>query len=306
MTDQTPQSPGEDLAGHLAKAHADVETGNYLEALACAQRAKDLEPNNIYVLALEKQIEQLIELSEGDGLTDEQRSDILESIPGIIDRAVEGPPPEEPDDEAAIGEAAPAPKANRADREAALEWLKNQYFQHAHDYVRKGEYNNALAEIRRVFIIESTNETAKQFERHIVELAELHSEIPAVPSPAAAAVVSPPPPPPLKTVEAAPRQEADRREPPKPRSRTFTVILVGIILVAMAFIGYGLIQLWLRDNMTRPTQTRPEVLTPQRETYHHEEKKASPPAAPEVREQMPDSSRDSTGARTDSSTSSGN
>ncbi|MGB6120996.1 MAG: hypothetical protein WBG80_03725, partial [Bacteroidota bacterium] len=65
MTDQTPQSPGEDFAGYLAKAHADVETGNYLEALAFAQKAKDLEPKNIYVLALEKQIEQLVELSEG-------------------------------------------------------------------------------------------------------------------------------------------------------------------------------------------------------------------------------------------------
>ncbi|MGB2957439.1 MAG: hypothetical protein WBD30_00975 [Bacteroidota bacterium] len=307
MTDQTPQSPGEDFAGYLAKAHADVETGNYLEALAFAQKAKDLEPKNIYVLALEKQIEQLVELSEGNALTDEQRTDILESIPGIIDRAVEGPPPDEPDEEQAVREAQPAPRADRADREAALEWLKNQYFQHAHDYVRKGEYDNALAEIRRVFIIDSANETAKQFEHHILELADLHRELPVGQESAEPSAKPPPPPQPPapKIPEPVQVQVADQKEPPKPRRRWYMVVVVGIILVAMAFIGYVLIQLWMRENVSKPTRTEEEVLTPQPEIYYQEGQQAAEPrpAPQEELQQSADSSRDSTSTRVDTSTS---
>jgi tetratricopeptide (TPR) repeat protein len=303
MTDQRPQSPDEDFAGYLTKARAEVEAGNYLEGLAFAQKAKGLEPKNIYVLALEKQIEQLVELSAGNALTDEQRTDILESIPGIIDRAVEGPPPEDPDEGQPVTEPEPPSEDNRADREAALEWLKNQYFQHAHDYVRKGEYDNALAEIRRVFIIDPRNTTAKQFEKHILELADLHKE-----HPAGQVSVEPPPkspvPPAAESAKPPQARKADQKQTSKPRRRKSTVVIVGIILVAMAFIGYVLIQLWLREDVSMPTTAEPEVLTPQPKIYYQEGQLATEPR-PSEPIQPADSLRDSTGARVDTVASSG-
>jgi tetratricopeptide (TPR) repeat protein len=316
MNDSPSRSTANQFSGYLEQSHTDVEAGKYLEALASAQKAKDLEPKNIYVLALEKQIEQLIELSAGNALTDEQRTDILESIPGIIDRAIEGAPPEEPSDEGReVSEPRPVREGGREDRAAALEWLKNQYFQQAHDFVQEGEYDNALAEIRRVFIIEAENETAKQFEKHILELADLHREIPAPPVPPPAAPAPParpaespavsesPASPSVETVKAETRQQAEKA---RPRRRGFTVLIVGIILVAMAFIGYGLIQLWLRENVEPSPRTEPpEVLSPQPEIYYNEDAQTTARSTDRASQPV-DSTRDSTQARRDTSDSPGN
>jgi len=159
------------IAGYLSGARSQTEAGNFKEALATLKEAKNLEPRNIYILAFEKQVEQLIELAEMNILTDEHRSDILESIPGIIERALEGKAgaPGGPSLEARA-----ALEREREEKAAALEWLKNQYFQHAHEYVRKGEYQNALTEIRRVYIIEPANRIAKDFEQQIEQLISLH------------------------------------------------------------------------------------------------------------------------------------
>ncbi len=164
------------IARHLSDAQAQTEAGKYREALATLKQAKALQPLNIYILAFEKQVEQLIEFAEMNILTDEQKSDILESIPGIMERALE-PPATEGKASASGGPSAETRASLEREREekaAALEWLKNQYFQHAHEYVRKGEYQNALAEIRRVYIIDPANRIAKDFEQQIEQLLSLH------------------------------------------------------------------------------------------------------------------------------------
>jgi len=155
----------------LSDAHTRAEAGEYRESLVVVREAKALEPRNIYILAFEKQVEQLAELSDMKILSDDQRTDILESLPGIIERASEisSAPP----DAGPAMDTRTELNKEKEERAAALEWLKNQYFQHAHEYVRKGEYQHALAEIRRVYIIDPNNKIAKDFEKQIDQLISL-------------------------------------------------------------------------------------------------------------------------------------
>jgi TonB family protein len=166
-----PSEKATPVVAKLSDAHTRAEAGEYRESLAVVREAKALEPRNIYILAFEKQVEQLAELSDMKILSDDQRTDILESLPGIIERASEisSAPP----DSARAPDTRTELNKEKEERAAALEWLKNQYFQHAHEYVRKGEYQHALAEIRRVYIIDPNNTIAKDFEKQIDQLISL-------------------------------------------------------------------------------------------------------------------------------------
>ena len=153
------------LEQHLTEAQTRAEKGDYASAVKAVAEAKTLAPKNIYVLAFEKQVELLSALAAAKSLTDEQRTDILESIPSIIERALESSlSPGAPAGIPALKSGGDATKEKK-EKAAALEWLKNQYFQHAHEYIRKGEYQNALAEIRRVYIIDPSNSIARDFEK---------------------------------------------------------------------------------------------------------------------------------------------
>jgi tetratricopeptide (TPR) repeat protein len=162
-----------DLEHHLSEAQTRAEKGEYAAAVKAVQEAKSLAPKNVYVLAFEKQAEQLSALDAAKSLTEEQRMDILESIPSIIERALESSlTPGTPTSISALKPGGDATKEKR-DKAAALEWLKNQYFQHAHEYIRKGEYQHALSEIRRVYIIDPANSIAREFEKQFEALDSL-------------------------------------------------------------------------------------------------------------------------------------
>ncbi len=156
------------LREQLDQTRSLAETGRYGQALDVIRSLKANHARNVYILAFERQLEQLNELSQQGTLTEEQKLDILESFPGISERALAGGSID-------TFQQAPEGQAER-DKVAALEWLKNQYFQHAHEYVRKGEYQNALAEIRRVYVIEPENRIAPEFEQQIVELSRLRAQ----------------------------------------------------------------------------------------------------------------------------------
>jgi tetratricopeptide (TPR) repeat protein len=163
------------VAEKLTEAQTKTEAGTYDDALAVVRTAKALEPRNVYILAFERQIEQLIELTRSHLVTDEQRTDILDSIPGIVEKAADAEASELVTRQVVENAQSRAASLEREQKEkaAALEWLKNQYFQHAHDYVNKGEYEHALTEIRRVYIIDPANVTAKEFEEQIEQLVLL-------------------------------------------------------------------------------------------------------------------------------------
>jgi TonB family protein len=263
--ENTPPSP---LAGQLSDAQGMVESGNFKDALALLKQAKALDPRNIYVLAFEKQVEQLVEFSEMNILTDEQRTDILESIPGIIQRALEASSAEAPE---ALAERQQALEQEREERSAALEWLKNQYFQHAHEYVRKGEYTHALAEIRRVYIIDPSNKIAEDFERQIEQLIALRkvqtipktpprpafapSAGPASDRPAVVLPARPPVRPEAVTRAASPVASPPAREPEKetPRKRISTGLAIGVVLAVVVILLAAYYFLWRRPSAPPPS-----------------------------------------------------
>jgi len=174
ITDISGQKPGASLADQLQDASTLAGHGEYAAALQQVRSVKSVQPENIYVLAFERQVEQLLELTEGGTITEEQRTDILESIPGIVERAIEQPNTRPSD--MTSPERHTAQEASTEERSAALTWLKNQYFQHAHDYVQKGQFSHALTEIQRVFIIDPNNGTARDFEKQIQKLLDLKQQ----------------------------------------------------------------------------------------------------------------------------------
>jgi TonB family protein len=248
MSDTTENQAQTPAVLKLADAQAKTEAGQFGDALKVVREAKALEPRNIYILAFEKQIEQLVELSEAKLLSDEQRSDIIESLPGIIERATESS--NAPSSAVPVSDTRSELDREREERAAALEWLKNQYFQHAHEYVRKGEYQHALAEIRRVFIIDPNNKIAKDFEKQIDQLISLR-KVQATPRTQTAPSAYP-------GGEAHPRTdaaglrpagaEAAETKPKKPLNYTVIIaIVLTLIAVSIAFYYFQ-----RREKMMKP------------------------------------------------------
>lgn len=155
----------------LGEARDHAGSGAIQEALTTIRKARGLDPSNVFILAFERQIEQIQEHLASGTLTDEQRKDIIDSLGGIVANATaaEEPPAAAPD---AAGQPEPAPEQREQVR-AARQWLKNQYLQRAHSYVLKKEYDKALSEIRRVFIIDDRDRFAREFELKVLQMLEL-------------------------------------------------------------------------------------------------------------------------------------
>ena len=258
------------LERQLSEAATQAEQGNYEAALKAVRAAKSLAPRNVYVLAFERQAEQLNELHTSKALTDEQRTDILESIPSIIERALEST--RSPGSATDISALRPGELSqDKKEKAAALEWLKNQYFQHAHEYIRKGQYDHALAEIRRVFIIDPENSIARDFEKQFESLARMkRGDSAPAPAPPTVAI-------PLSQVTGA-AQDADStpmmteewsspqhlareaprsvratgKPPAKPRGITF---LVTLIVIALCVLGALLYYYYQRNIYKKPAVT---------------------------------------------------
>ena len=171
----------------IAEAQDDIGQKAYVQALIAIRKAKVLDVTNIYMLAFERQVEQLNDLTSSGTLTDEQRTDILDSLPGIIEQAKSTQAP------LATPETADAERRSTPEQleqmRAARQWLKNQYFQRTHEHVKKQEYTRALSEVRRVFVIDKDDLFAHEFERKIVQMQELQKQKP--PAPAEVPPVSP-------------------------------------------------------------------------------------------------------------------
>lgn len=171
----------------IAEAQDDIGQKAYVQALTAIRKAKVLDVTNIYMLAFERQVEQLNDLTSSGTLTDEQRTDILDSLPGIIEQAKSTQAP------LATPETADAERRSTPEQleqmRAARQWLKNQYFQRTHEHVKKQEYTRALSEVRRVFVIDKDDLFAHEFERKIVQMQELQKQKP--PEPAEVPPVSP-------------------------------------------------------------------------------------------------------------------
>jgi len=150
------------VVDRLHEVQQKAESGKFTDALAIIKEVKAADAKNIYLIAIEKQIAKLCDSS----LAEEIRSGIVKSLPSMLDRAI--------GDIQRRASAAKPDESQKEQKEAALEKLKSQYFQRADDYVEKHEYQRALEEIRRIYIIEPGSIVAKEYEQKIEQLAVLH------------------------------------------------------------------------------------------------------------------------------------
>jgi len=190
MSDSHPPSTQSSDPEYIRNAGEAAKNGNYADALAIIKTAKAIHPRNIYLIALEVQIEKLIPSGEKT-LTDAQRREIINFLPSLINRAIENVAREKPSlqhIQAAPGNEQQKDALKRR-KELAVEKLKRQYFDQADEYVKQGNCENALAEIRRIHILDPSDRVATEYEEKITQLLELRG------------MESPPEPPPRPAVE---------------------------------------------------------------------------------------------------------
>jgi len=162
-----------------------VNAGKYADALKVIRTAKNSHPRNIYIIALEKQVERLSILSQSGRLTRQMKDEILGSLPGLVDRATfeiedHDLPPRAP----AAPTPTPRPPAivnEKPAKDPVANNLKQQYFDQAERFITRGAYDNAMAEIRRIQMIDPENELAKEIEEKILKLAEKRLKGPSAP-----------------------------------------------------------------------------------------------------------------------------
>lgn len=161
-----------DLASHrLPELFPLLLEEQYAEAADILRSARHADPRNIYLIALDKQLERLRAFAT-DPRDVSRKSEILQSLPVLIERATERFRVRSPQD-APILPLSPPPAESRGE---AVEKLKKRYFHHADEQLRKGNYDAALVEIRRVFILEPENRVAIQYERTIRQLKGAEGE----------------------------------------------------------------------------------------------------------------------------------
>jgi protein TonB len=164
------------IIDRLQDVQRKAEASNFAEALAAMKEVKAADTKNIYLIAIEKQIAKLSDPT----LQTENRAAIIKSLHPMINRAIS---------DVQRHTAAPKPEeSQKVQKEAALEKLKSQYFQRSDDYVEKKEYQRALEEIRRIYIIEPGSVVAKEYEKKIEQLAALHARAESPVAPVAEAV----------------------------------------------------------------------------------------------------------------------
>ncbi len=146
-----------------------AEDGKCEEALRTIRAELEHHRRSVFLLALEHQVEQLKEYTRDEPRTEMQRLDILDSLPGLIEKAAEHP-------EITVDRHSPSPTPHPDEQEAARRWLTSQYLQHAYRYFLERHYTRALTEVRRVFILEPANPLARTLESRIDAMLAGHEE----------------------------------------------------------------------------------------------------------------------------------
>jgi protein TonB len=185
------------IEDRLREVYEKTDAREYAEALDTLEMARATDPGNIYVAALRRQLDGLLSLSQADELTEDQRRELMEPMPGIIDCAVRDNHRQHPSDPparaareevAAEPDAAPAETAGghgleTGDVSKELEALKLLYFQRASKFVMKGEYEQALAEVRRVFVVDPENTIAREYASRVEHLLQHARRLASEPMP---------------------------------------------------------------------------------------------------------------------------
>ena len=180
------------IEDRLRDVYEKTDSREYAEALDALEAARSSDPGNIYLAALKRQLDALLSLSQADDLTEDRRHEFMEPMQGIIECAVRDNQRQnrtgttdlprrqsgmaQPGVPSPVGESESASShaSDAGDVQNELEALKLLYFQRASKLVMKGEYEQALAEVRRVFVVDPENTIAREYAsrvEHIIEHA---------------------------------------------------------------------------------------------------------------------------------------
>jgi hypothetical protein len=222
----------------LKEAEEKTKGGDYRSALTAVRKAKALDQGNVFLLALERQVEQIGDLAMTGTLTEAQKIDILDSVPRLIGQSTNS------DSVLAQGASEQSAEDLLEARTAAGRWLKNQYFQRSHDYVRSGDYEHALMELRKIFSIDDQDKVAREFEMKIMQMLELKRHQPPV-------LQSEVPAPPVRR-PGEPADEETGQESRPGIARSGRRILLYAIGLTMAAVVLAVVYFWNRHQSPPP------------------------------------------------------
>ena len=277
-----------------------AESGQFADALIRLRKIKPLYPRNTFLVALEKQLERLLVLPRDAEPSGAQKKDLLSSLPGLVQGAVDSLRQQSP---AQVRPATPPPKAERSDRDAARSQLKEQYFQHADEYLKKGAYGSALVEIRRVKIIAPDDPTVIEYERTIRQLVDLqqrtgvktHDADPQAmseaDSPRTGVEASPTPAPPVREYDSvivplAPPAGGHDAEPcfaPRRKSRAVPIVLFIILTICIAVAALAIFS---NPDQTDPVSGSDQPTGPDQSSVTQQPQPAGPTTDPAARTAM--------------------
>jgi TonB family protein len=259
----------DDLGFAVDQAHA----GNFNEALRLIGRAKIVDPRNIFVIALEKQISRL----RSGGMLPREKMEILQSLPGLVERARA--------DSERRGVAPQAKGQVHApavdEKQAKLRLVLEQYFLHADEWMARGDYDVALKEIERVVLIDPGNVRAREYRSRIDQARQGGNGKAASPSAEAAPTLHPVPvSAPVAPLPESPSLSVREKEVRKKKSPLVLSLAIGIAVIVLGIAAI----VSLPTKQSQPlTVNEPPAPPPQEQLAPVEKAQPEPQvAAPEV------------------------
>jgi hypothetical protein len=158
-----------DTATLLTDIRSHLEKNETREALGKIVSLRVLLPRNIFVVGLQTQVEKLCSAEAAGGA---EVVTLRNTLPPLMERVVESTA------NPASGKklAQPVKTSGKSDREKAIESLKAQYYGHADTFMRKGEYEKAADEVRRVQLLDPNDANAGPYLQKLEELIKVDKE----------------------------------------------------------------------------------------------------------------------------------
>jgi hypothetical protein len=175
-----------EVAIFLKQADKLVREGNYASALDEIAKARGRDPRNLYALAYEERVRSLLTTqkekraeTESSAIPEPPAQPIptaLEHISNLAiveaQRSAAAAAKQEQEVEFRKKEEAER-KNNEELRRQAIESKISTFLARAHDYVAKGDFNRALDEVARAYLLDPANEHIHELEDHIRKAQEI-------------------------------------------------------------------------------------------------------------------------------------
>jgi TonB family protein len=140
-----------------------LEGGRYPDALELIRADRSSRPRNVYLIAAERQVLRLSDLSSKGGLERRRTDELVSLIAALLER-VEGPE-------------GTAPSVPRSDRRVArsIGWdpVKQRYLQYAREFEFNGDIDHALLEVRRALQMDPADPGVRDYEQRLVRIQSI-------------------------------------------------------------------------------------------------------------------------------------